>query len=289
MLDGRPVLTKSVTSGIVAGAGDVLCQALLPSGGEEEPSGRAASARAGHGSSQAAAAAAAAEGGREGGGGRSLHQPPSNEGTHSSPSSSSSSSSSSSFWERWDAGRTARFAALGTALVGPAVHSWYSLLAHRVPGGSACPSAVARRVVLDQLAFAPAFNAAWLSCLRLLEALAPDRSGGRPSGAAAAEAIRDLPRAVRDEVPGIVAANWALWVPAQAVNFAFVPLRFQVLYSNVVALAWNAHLSRRTSRAGRLPSPSPSPTAPVAADRRDESDAAALTKKGAPGGGGGAG
>jgi hypothetical protein len=143
-------------------------------------------------------------------------------------------------------------------------------------------------VLLDQLAFAPLFNAAWLSCLRLLEALAPDRSGRRPSGgggsAAMAEAVRGLPRAVRDDVPGIVAANWALWVPAQAVNFACVPLRFQVLYSNVVALAWNAHLSLRTSRAP--PPPPPSPTAPVAAARRNESDAAALAKKGAPGGGG---
>jgi hypothetical protein len=137
-------------------------------------------------------------------------------------------------------------------------------------------------VLLDQLAFAPLFNAAWLSCLRLLEALAPDRSGRRPSGgrgSAMAEAIRDLPRAVRDDVPGIVMANWALWVPAQAVNFACVPLRFQVLYSNVVALAWNAYLSHRTSRA---PPPPPS-TAPVAL----EGDAAPTSPRAAGGGGGG--
>ena len=38
-------------------------------------------------------------------------------------------------------------------------------------------------------------------------------------------------------------ANWALWVPAQLVNFRYIPGKFQVLFSNVVALGWNAYLS----------------------------------------------
>jgi FtsH-binding integral membrane protein len=53
---------------------------------------------------------------------------------------------------------------------------------------------------------------------------------------------------LRASVPDIVVANWALWVPAQFVNFAVVPLKFQVLYSNVVALVWNVYLSYTTSR-----------------------------------------
>ena len=38
-------------------------------------------------------------------------------------------------------------------------------------------------------------------------------------------------------------ANWRLWPAANAVNFAFVPLKFQVLFSNLIAVIWNVYLS----------------------------------------------
>jgi FtsH-binding integral membrane protein len=44
-------------------------------------------------------------------------------------------------------------------------------------------------------------------------------------------------------MPSVLVANWGLWIPAQIVNFRFVPGKFQVLYSNVVALLWNVYLS----------------------------------------------
>jgi FtsH-binding integral membrane protein len=44
-------------------------------------------------------------------------------------------------------------------------------------------------------------------------------------------------------MPSVLVANWGLWTPAQIVNFRFVPGKFQVLYSNVVALLWNVYLS----------------------------------------------
>jgi hypothetical protein len=37
-----------------------------------------------------------------------------------------------------------------------------------------------------------------------------------------------------------------LWIPANFVTFRFVPLRFQVLFANVIALGWNAYLSWAT-------------------------------------------
>lgn len=37
--------------------------------------------------------------------------------------------------------------------------------------------------------------------------------------------------------------SWALWIPAQAVNFYFMPVKFQVLFTNVFELLWNAYLS----------------------------------------------
>ena len=45
-----------------------------------------------------------------------------------------------------------------------------------------------------------------------------------------------------------VVANWKLWVPAQLINFGLVPLHFQVLFANGVAVAWNTYLSWATHR-----------------------------------------
>ncbi len=46
----------------------------------------------------------------------------------------------------------------------------------------------------------------------------------------------------RDWIPTMV-NGWKFWVPAAAVNFKFVPLRFQVLYMSSCGLLWTAYLS----------------------------------------------
>jgi hypothetical protein len=42
-------------------------------------------------------------------------------------------------------------------------------------------------------------------------------------------------------------ANWCVWIPAQMINFGFVPLQFQVLFNNALGLFWNAYLSYSSS------------------------------------------
>mmetsp|Transcript_47508 Transcript_47508/g.70722 ORF Transcript_47508/g.70722 Transcript_47508/m.70722 type:complete len:219 (-) Transcript_47508:149-805(-) len=133
--------------------------------------------------------------------------------------------------KEWDATRTRRFWLLGFGLVAPTVHVWYRLLMTRIPGNSAVT--VAKRVFFDQLLFAPLFNCAFLSSLWTLEGL---------PGA-------DILAMLKKEVPAMLVANWALWVPAQVVNFRFVPSKYQVLFSNVVALVWNGYLSYTSQKA----------------------------------------
>jgi protein Mpv17 len=150
-----------------------------------------------------------------------------------------------------------RFAFLGTFLVGPVIHRWYSFLAkqHLIKssvGSVPFKVVVAQRVLVDQFMFAPFFNAAWLSCLRILESLMADARTGitvlsNYHSTATTTTIQNLPIMIGQEVPAIVVANWVLWIPAQTVNFAFVKLPYQVLYSNVVALLWNVYLSQRTA------------------------------------------
>ena len=41
----------------------------------------------------------------------------------------------------------------------------------------------------------------------------------------------------------VVKANYAVWVPAQYINFSRVPPQFQVLFANTIGLFWNIYLS----------------------------------------------
>ncbi|CAN6454596.1 unnamed protein product [Victoria cruziana] len=123
-----------------------------------------------------------------------------------------------------DVKRTFLFAFLGMVLVGPTLHFWYLSLCNLVslPGGSGAFI----RLLLDQFIFSPLFIGVFLSTLVVLE--------GRPS-----EVLQKL----RQEWFAAIIANWQLWIPFQFLNFLYVPHRFQVLFANVVAVAWNVILS----------------------------------------------
>ncbi|POM76124.1 Hypothetical protein PHPALM_6678 [Phytophthora palmivora] len=83
-----------------------------------------------------------------------------------------------------------------------------------------------KRLALDQLGFAPTFLPVFLSSVLTLEGHA-----------------QDIPDKLRNDWWPVTKANWGVWVPAQILNFRFVPGPMQVLFSNVVGLLWNAYLS----------------------------------------------
>jgi len=125
----------------------------------------------------------------------------------------------------WDALRTSRFGLMGLALVGPVIHFWYGAVFRLFPGTNV--TAVAKRVMIDQFAFAPIFLPTFMSGIWILE------------GKNMSELLLNLQR----ELPTAIVANWSLWIPAQIINFRFVPLKYQVLFSNFVGFIWNTYLS----------------------------------------------
>jgi hypothetical protein len=55
------------------------------------------------------------------------------------------------------------------------------------------------------------------------------------------------PKLERDLVPAIK-VNWSLWVPAQYINFKFVPPNLRILAVNITALIWNIYMSYQSHK-----------------------------------------
>lgn len=146
---------------------------------------------------------------------------------------------------------------LGGVLVGPLIHMWYGLLATYLPGSAV--STVVKRVALDQFVFTPFCLPTWLVSLWTLEKT-------NWIGLEKTTTVED-PRAMStklyEEAPALIQANWLFWIPVMSVNFGFTPVKYQVLFSNVASLLWNAYMSFATSR-------QPSAADAVGADDRKE-------------------
>jgi Mpv17 / PMP22 family len=110
-------------------------------------------------------------------------------------------------------------------------HVWYRALSTQIVTGASSPIKVTQRVIVDQFGFAPLFTTSFVGLLWLLE--------GRSS--------IEIQSQLKTAIPEIIVAGWSLWIPAMTLNFSVVPIKYQVLYSNVVALVWNVYLSYKSS------------------------------------------
>ncbi|BEJ14755.1 hypothetical protein CspHIS471_0405220 [Cutaneotrichosporon sp. HIS471] len=130
--------------------------------------------------------------------------------------------------EPWDAARTARFAAFGFAM-GPFVGKWLIALDRVFPlpkVGSPVP-AVAKRVISDQLVFAPAGLATFLTFIGLLEG----------------KSVPEIKTKFDDVYMMALKANWSVWPAFQAVNFSLIPLPYRLPAQQGAGILWTVFLS----------------------------------------------
>ncbi|KAA0157951.1 hypothetical protein FNF28_06458 [Cafeteria roenbergensis] len=135
--------------------------------------------------------------------------------------------------EDFDYKRCLRLIAVNCMLVGPTLTVWYGFLG-RVTGawGTGIVPTI-KRVLVDQIAFAPPFIAAFFVTAATLEGRADD-----------------APRRLREGWASAVLANYSLWPAAQMINFGLVPAAMRVVFSNCVGVVWNMYLSYATARVG---------------------------------------
>ena len=135
--------------------------------------------------------------------------------------------------DNFDWSRFRNMALIGGCWVGPALHVWFGFLGRMIVFTG--HKATLAMLALDQLVWAPPFIASFVALVMTLE--------GNPSG---------VPNALRETMWPALKTNWSMWIPAQLINFALVPIQFRVLVANVVALFFNTYMSWATHRVPAL-------------------------------------
>ncbi|XP_011629799.1 protein Mpv17 isoform X1 [Pogonomyrmex barbatus] len=125
--------------------------------------------------------------------------------------------------------RTMQFAGIGFFITGPATRTWYGILDKYI--GSKGSSVAIKKVACDQLFFAPSFIAVLLVAIGICQE----------------KDIAKLKVKIANEYRDILINNYKLWPMVQLLNFSIVPLNYQALVVQSVALLWNSYISYRTS------------------------------------------
>jgi len=127
-----------------------------------------------------------------------------------------------------DFARAARFAFFGLVLQAPWNHFYYLLLDGVLPPTvDPLTPTTGIKVVIDQFVQAPIFTVLIFVFLGFLEG----------------KNIDAINKQLENDYKNTMIANWKLWVPATAVNIAFCPPIFRVLYLNCVFFFWSIFLS----------------------------------------------
>jgi len=119
-----------------------------------------------------------------------------------------------------DTGSVARYAILGTGVMGPLFSKWYTWIDKAFPGKS--KAIVFRKTLLDQFAFTPVCVAVFFVGMAFLEGL-------RGSG---------LVDELIEKGPKTFAMDCCFWIPNTAINFLFVPAWLRVTFVSVSSFFW---------------------------------------------------
>ncbi|XP_006612128.1 protein Mpv17 [Apis dorsata] len=128
--------------------------------------------------------------------------------------------------------RTAQFGSIGFFITGPVTRTWYGILDKYI--GSKTGIAVLKKVACDQLIFAPAGLGIVLTTVGLLQG----------------KDFEQIKTKLSNEYLDILLNNYKIWPIIQLINFYFIPLQYQVLLVQSVAILWNTYVSYKTFTLG---------------------------------------
>lgn len=111
---------------------------------------------------------------------------------------------------------------------------WYGLLDKYV--GSSGKLTALKKVFLDQCIYAPTFLCIFIIALGITQG----------------KDWKKIKKDIRAGYWDILSANYYIWPWIQIVNFYYVPLQYQVLLVQTIALFWNTYLAWKTHNLHKL-------------------------------------
>ena len=114
--------------------------------------------------------------------------------------------------QKYNKGSILRYTLLGGAVLSPALHVWYRWLDRALPGTGV--TTVASKVALDIGVFGVPYYSAFYILVNVL----------------AGEAVQVAWAELRQKLVPTMLTTAAFWVPAQVVNFRYVPPRMRIIY-----------------------------------------------------------
>ncbi|XP_049872915.1 protein Mpv17 [Pectinophora gossypiella] len=126
--------------------------------------------------------------------------------------------------------RSARFSCIGLFIIGPTLRVWYGVLNKHI--GHTGKTVAVKKVFLDQVVFAPMVLCSLLCIV----------------GASQGKNWDSIKQDLNTNYIDILKANYMLWPWVQLLNFYYIPLHYQVLFVQCVALFWNTYLAWKTNK-----------------------------------------
>ncbi|KAL5278413.1 MPV17.2 family protein [Megaselia abdita] len=123
--------------------------------------------------------------------------------------------------------RTAQFTGMGFFFVGPLLRYWFIKLDKIVSKNQSVLKRTTKKVFLDQIIVDPPFLAVFTVILSAVQGMNTAQIKDRLS----------------NDFIDVLKTNLMIWPAAQFINFALIPLRYQVIFVEFIAIFWNAYLS----------------------------------------------